>query len=322
MNKTLSYDLLNINPEIESKRLEEFVKVSVNKKLKKKGVIIGLSGGIDSSLCGAICTKALGKDNVIGIFSPEKESEDETNVLGKEIADHLDIKVIHEDITEVLSSLKCYERRNEAIRRIIPGFKDSWGIKIIQPNPITSNMLNVPIIVVRDDDNNEIKKRVDLKSYLQIVSASNFKQRVRKIIEYYHAERLNYSVVGTPNFLEYDLGFFVKYGDGAADIKPISHLYKSQVFQLGKYYKIPEKILNRIPTTDTYSLPQTQEEFYFSLPLQKMDISLYAYNNSYSFKELSTFLSIPEQIARKIFNDIKNKKNISNLLLTQPLVLN
>ena len=124
-------------------------------------------------------------------------------------------------------------------------------------------------------------------AYLQIVAATNFKQRVRKMMEYYHADRLNYAVAGTPNRLEYDQGFFVKLGDGAADVKPIAHLYKTQVYALAEYLGVPEEIRRRPPTTDTFSLPQTQEEFYFALPYAKMDLCLYGHNHGVPAAEVA-----------------------------------
>ena len=141
------------------------------------------------------------------------------------------------------------------------------------------------------------------------------------MMEYFHAERLNFAVVGTPNKLEYDLGFFVKYGDGAADIKPIAHLYKTQVYQLGRYYGLPDEIMERRPTTDTYSLPQTQEEFYFSLPYDQMDLALFSYDNGYSEDDLSKVLGISVEQAEGIYQDITNKKRIAQFLHTPPVVL-
>ncbi|MGM0577450.1 MAG: NAD(+) synthase [Myxococcota bacterium] len=101
---------------------------------------------------------------------------------------------------------------------------------------------------------------------LQLVAAASFKQYVRKMMEYYHADRLVYAVVGTPNRLERDQGFFVMGGDGAADVKPIAHLYKTQVYALADWMRLPDEVSFRAPTTDTCSMDQNQEEFFFSVP--------------------------------------------------------
>ena len=98
---------------------------------------------------------------------------------------------------------------------------------------------------------------------------------------------MNYAVIGTPNRLEYDQGFFVKNGDGSADVKPIAHLYKTQVYALARHMKLPKEICEAIPTTDTYSLAQGQDEFYFALPYAQMDLALYALNHGYSAEELA-----------------------------------
>ena len=126
-----------------------------------------------------------------------------------------------------------------------------------------------------------------LDVYLGVVAATNMKQRTRKQLEYYHADRLNYAVLGTPNRLEYDQGFFVKNGDGAADIKPIAHLYKTQVYALAAHLGLPEEIRSRPPTTDTWSLAQSQEEFYFSVPYPTMDLCLFGLENGIAAAEVA-----------------------------------
>jgi NAD+ synthase len=160
-----------------------------------------------------------------------------------------------------------------------------------------------------------------LKAYLEIVAATNFKQRTRKMLEYYHADRLNFAVTGTPNRLEYDQGFFVKLGDGAADVKPIAHLYKTQVYQLAEYLGVPEKIRERPPTTDTYSLSQGQDEFYFSLSYDKMDLCLYGKNNDISVETVAEYLNLePEQIQR-VYDDIDTKRSTTRYLHLPPLLV-
>lgn len=319
--KPLSPDLLRIDAQDEAARIENWVLDMVGKRFRKKGAVIGLSGGVDSSVCAAICVKALGAERIIGIFTPERECKEETNELGRLIADHLGITAIREDITELLKASGCYERRDDGIRMSVPEFQRGWGSKVVLPNILESDRLNISNIVVRDLDGNEIRQRMNTRSYLQVVAASNFKQRTRKMMEYYHADRLNYAVIGTPNKLEYDLGFFVKNGDGSADLKPIAHLYKTQVYQLGRHYGLPDIVLNRAPTTDTYSLPQSQEEFYFSLPYYHMDIALFAYHNGYTPLELSTYLSITPEQAERIYRDIESKRRMVQYLQSPPLIL-
>ena len=161
-------------------------------------------------------------------------------------------------------------------------------------------------------------KRLPLESYLGILAATNFKQRVRKMMEYYYADRLNYAVAGTPNRLEYDQGFFVKLGDGAADLKPIAHLYKSQVYQMAEYLGVPEKIRCRPPTTDTYSLAQGQDEFYFSLPYEKMDLCLYAKNHSIPASTVAPLIGLTAEQVERVFKDIDMKRYSTRYLHLKP----
>jgi NAD+ synthase len=286
--------------------------------MRKKGVVIGLSGGLDSSVCAAICVNAIGKDKVLGLFMPERETKDDTNRLGSLIANYLEIDTITEDITFLLESAGCYARRDRAVRQIFDGYSEGWKCKVFLP-PITENdRLNVSQLVVQSPEGTVHKKRMTTSAYLTIIASSNFKQRTRKMMEYYHADRLNYAVVGTPNRLEYELGFFVKNGDGAADLKPIAHLYKSQVYQLAEHYGVPEEIIQRTPTTDTFPMEQTQEEFYFSLPLRTMDLALFCYNNGYPPEKLSEMTDLTVDKARFVMKDIEQKKRSTSYLHLRP----
>ena len=140
-------------------------------------------------------------------------------------------------------------------------------------------------------------------------------------MDYFHADRLNYAVVGTPNRVEYDQGFFVKGGDGLADIKPIAHLYKTQVYDLAQFMNLPEEICSATPTTDTYSLSQGQDEFYFSLPYNKMDVALWCYNNCKDAGMLAHALSVSEEQAQFIYKDIETKRKTTKYLHLQSLLI-
>ena len=170
-------------------------------------------------------------------------------------------------------------RRGDPAR--FPEYGEGWRSKIVIAGGISGG-INYFRLVVASPDGTLSEARLPLKEYLQIVAATNFKQRVRKTMDYFHADRLNYAVVGTPNRLEYDQGFFVKLGDGAADLKPIAHLYKSQVYAMARELGLPDEICRAVPTTDTYSLPQGQDEFYFALPFEQMDLALWALDHGVS----------------------------------------
>jgi NAD+ synthase len=209
----------------------------------------------------------------------------------------------------------------EAIRTVYPEYGDGWKSKITLPSIIESDRLNVSQLTVQSPDGEQKTSRLPLAAYLQLVAATNFKQRVRKTMEYYHADRLNYAVAGTPNRLEYDQGFFVKQGDGAADVKPIAHLYKTQVYALAAHLGVPEEIRKRPPTTDTYSMPQTQEEFYFSLPYDRMDLCLYAVNHRVSAEEVAPVVGLSTAQVERVYRDIEAKRRASRYLHMRPMLI-
>ena len=251
MTQALSKDVLTLDCEKETAKICSAIKTLLTKDLKRRGLVVALSGGIDSSVSVGLAAKALGPDRVVALLMPERHSFDDTLDLSKSAADTFDVKWFHEDISGVLEAMGSYRRYDEAVRQAIPDYGEGWKSKMVIPNVLESKGFNLFSIVARPPDGPQVQKRLSLKAYLEVVAATNFKQRTRKMFEYYYADRLNYAVAGTPNRLEYDQGFFVKLGDGAADIKPIAHLYKTQVYQLAEFLGVPEIIRDRPPTTDT-----------------------------------------------------------------------
>ncbi len=316
-----SKDVLIIDSEKEVEKITKQLRSFLTNQLKRRGLIVALSGGIDSSVTTALSVKALGPERVLALLMPERHSSADTLDLSSIVADHFGVEKIHEDISGILESVGFYNRYDDAVRMVIPEYGDGWKSKIVTPNVTETKGFNLFSIVAQNPDNTIIKKRLPLKAYLEIVAATNFKQRTRKMLEYYHADRLNFAVTGTPNRLEYDQGFFVKLGDGAADVKPIAHLYKTQVYQLAQYLGVPKEIRKRPPTTDTYSLSQGQDEFYFSLPYDKMDLCLYGKNNNISVETVAEYLDLkPEQIQR-VYDDIDTKRLTTRYLHLPPLLV-
>jgi NAD+ synthase len=313
-------DSLRLDAEAESTRIAGIVRGQILKQLRRRGAVIGLSGGIDSSVTAALCVRALGAKNVLGVLMPERDSDPDSLRLGKLVADTFGIAHVVEDIAPALEASGCYERRNAFIRTLVPEFGAGWGCKLAIANVLKGENYNITVLVVRSPQGEERRLRMPLDTYLGVVAAANMKQRTRKQIEYYHADRLNYAVAGTPNLLEYDQGFFVKNGDGAADFKPIAHLYKTQVYQLAEHLGVPEEICRRPPTTDTWSLAQTQDEFYFSLPYAQMDLCLYGLNHHLTADEVARAASLTEDQVVRVWRDIAAKRKATRYQHERPLL--
>lgn len=312
--------LLAIDVAAETARICQSMRDTVFGQLRRKGVVVGVSGGIDSSVVAGLAVRALGKERVFALFTPEMDSSSESLQLGQTVTDWLEISSSFEDISPILKAAGCYRRRDEAIRSVVPEFNDDYKCKLVLPNVLETGGYPVFSIVVQSPAGDMKKVRLPLKAYLGIVAATSFKQRTRKMMEYYYADLLQFAVAGTPNRLEYDQGFFVKNGDGAADVKPIAHLYKTQVYELARYLGVPEEIQRRPPTTDTYSLPQSQEEFYFSLPLDKMDLCLYGRDHGISPEELGRMIGMEADHVGRAYAMIDSKRKAAQYLHMPPVV--
>jgi NAD+ synthase len=316
----LSKAVLDFDQDAEVTRIAAWLAETAAKVMHKRGLVIAISGGIDSSVCAALAVRALGPKKVFGMMLPEKDSSSTSLVRGRQLAEHLGIPHTVENIGAALEAIGCYRWRDEAIRAVFPAYGEGWKNKIVIAGGI-QGQFNYFNLVVQSPNGEISEKRLPVKEYLQIVAATNYKQRIRKTIEYFHADRLNYAVIGTPNRLEYDQGFFVKNGDGSADIKPIAHLYKTQVYALARHLKLPESICTATPTTDTYSMQQGQDEFYFALPYDKMDIALWAHNHAVPAGELATFLGISSSQADNVYKDIESKRQTTRYLHAKPYLI-
>jgi NAD+ synthase len=315
---TFSAGTLDIDVAVEAARIEAALREQLRSSVRKRGLVLGLSGGIDSSVCAALAARAIGQKNVFCLYMPENDSDPESLRLGRLVASACGVSGKVENIGPTLEAMGCYARRDAAIREVVPEYGPDWTSKVVIASPLSTAGYNISSLVVRSPDGETRQHRLTASAYLGIVAATNMKQRTRKQMEYYHADRLNYAVVGTPNRLEYDQGFFVKNGDGAADVKPIAHLYKSQVYQLAEYLGIPEEVRRRPPTTDTYSLAQTQEEFYFALPYQKMDLCLYGLNNAVPAAEVGAAVALSAEQVDLVWADIAAKRKVARYLHLPP----
>ncbi|RUU26930.1 MULTISPECIES: NAD(+) synthase [unclassified Mesorhizobium] len=311
---------LVLDARMEVDRIVQILREQVFGTLRRRGVVVGLSGGIDSSVVASLCARAFGKDKVLGIFMPERHSSGDSLRLGRSVAAQLGIDTILEDIAPALEAVGAYRRQIEAIQTVVPQYGDGWKCKLVLASVLESNGLNITRLTVQDPEGKTDTVRLSPAAYLQIVAATNYKQRLRKMTEYYHADRLNYAVAGTPNRLEHDQGFFVKQGDGTADLMPIVHLYKTQVYQLAEYLGVDEEIRRRPPTTDTFSMAQSQEEFYFALPYHLMDLCLYGLNHGISADEVAAAAGLTAAQVEKVFKDIDSKRRAARYLHARPLL--
>ena len=182
----LAFDALK-----ETGRITSFIQRTVA-EASAKGAVIGLSGGIDSSVTGALCVRALGKGRVLGLLMP---------------SDHTP----KEDVSDA-----------EAL-------VETWGIKSDQ----------VPI--------SKVAKLLMSAAKVEgaKIARANVEARVRMTILYYYANSLGYLVAGTDDRSESQIGFFTKFGDGGVDFLPISHLYKTQVRELGAYLGLPTRLVRK-----------------------------------------------------------------------------
>lgn len=289
-------------------------------KIRRKGAVVGISGGIDSSVTMALAAKYLEPQRVFGVMMPEKDSSPDSENLAEKLAAKFGVEAVVENIRPALEGFKCYERRDEAIKKVFPEFNPLTDKSKIGINQTGLNQKLPPVfhLTVIDKSGTQQSKIIPVKEYLQIVAASNFKQRCRMSMVYYYAEKMHYAVLGTANKHEIDQGFFVKFGDGGADMYPLANLYKTQVYQLAAYLGVTQEIIDRTPTTDTYSAEQTQEEFFYQLPFDVMDLMWYGFENGYPTAEVAEVMGKTPEEVQIIFENFARKIKTTEYLRANP----
>ena len=318
--RKLDWSVLEIDYAREADRLCEGLRQAVATTLRRRGLVVAISGGIDSSVCAALAVRALGPSKVHCLILPERDSDPDSAARAQLLAQTLGVAAETFDIAPALEAIGAYAARDAAVRTVLPGFDDDWKMKLAIAGG-SEGAINRFRLVARAPDGTMHERELRLHEYLTIVAATSYKQRLRKTIEYFHADRLHYAVLGTPNRLEYDQGFFVKNGDGAADIKPIAHLYKTQVYGMARHLGLPERLCNAQPTTDTYSLEQGQDEFYFALPYRAMDLALWALEHGVEAPALARALDISPGQAAAVYEDIARKRRTTRPLHLPPILL-
>lgn len=316
----LGWGVFDLDYAQEAERIATRLREATARVLHKRGLVVAISGGVDSAVCAALAVQALGAERVLTLILPERDSADASAVQARALAEHLGVRAETFDIAPALAAIGCYAARDAAVRRVLPAYGDDWRMKITIAGGVEGR-INHFHLVAQSPDGTLHEQPLGLGEYLQIVAATSFKQRLRKTLEYFHADRLNYAVVGTPNRLEYDQGFFVKNGDGSADVKPIAHLYKTQVYGMARHFGLPESVATAVPTTDTYSLAQGQDEFYFALPWRSMDLALWALEHEVPAADLARALGLAVPAAQAAYDDIRNKRRSTRYLHLAPILL-
>lgn len=315
-------NVLELDAEAEVNQITDQIRHGVLTTLGRHGGVVGVSGGIDSAVVLALAVRALGKERVIALLLPETESSPESALLGRKLCHQLGLTPIVEDITGALLGFGCYRRRDEAVQSVFPEYDSTYKLKITLPSDLLDReTLNVFSATIVSPEGDVKKKRLRPNQFRQIVAASNFKQRSRAAMLYYHAELHDYAVIGTPPKNEQDTGFFVKFGDSAMDLKPIAHLFKTQVYQLARYLEIPEEIQNRTPTSDTYSAGSTQEEFFYRLPFEILDLLWYAWEHEVAAADVARETELSAEQVQRAYNDFSRKKRTTDYLRTPPLAV-
>jgi NAD+ synthase len=319
-----SRNALRIDPAAETDRIVAGLRHQVRQVMRKAGGVVGVSGGVDSAVVLALVVRAFGSERTIALMMPEKDSEPLSERLAREWAGQLGVEPVREDVTDALTGAGCYRRRDEAVRRVVPEYDATAGytVKIgLPPGLLEEGTLNVFSVTVVAPDGRTVSQPLGAREFLQIVAASNIKQRTRMAMLYYHAELRNHAVVGTANRNEHDQGFFVKHGDAAVDVHAIAHLFKSQVYQLAEFLGVPEAIRERPPTSDTYSAPCDQQEMFFRLPFATLDLLWHAWETGVAPADAATVMKLTEEQVGIAFDDFARRRRTTEFLRMPPLSL-
>jgi NAD+ synthase len=314
--------VLDIDPREESDRIGSLLIQTIRNGMHRNGAVVGISGGVDSSVVFALTARSLGAERVRAVMMPEKDSDVQSEVLACELARHYGVEPVLENITACLAGFGCYRRRDDAIRRVFPEYDAARGYRAkisLPPNLLDEDTLNVFSLTILRPGGDALTKLLPPREFREIVGASNFKQRTRMAMLYYYAELNNYAVVGTANKNEHDQGFFVKYGDGGVDVAPIEHLYKTQVYQLAEFLGVPAEIRRRTPTSDTYSAPSTQEEFFFRLPFEVMDLLWFGLEHKIPAFEVASVMKLSEDQVVRAYSYFASKRRTTEYLRMQPV---
>ena len=314
IKESLAIDAAKVSTE-----MEDFIRSNLTDFFKKKGIIIGLSGGIDSSVCAALSVRAIGADRVYGVLLPEKDSNPISSEYGRLMAESLGIQYHEIELTGILESFGVYEKRDQIVKKVFPDISGEYKFRLVLPQDLLEkDRLNVYRVEVQLEDGTRLSERLSHKDYLGLMAANDIKQRVRMTQLYYEAEKRNYIVCGTTNRSETVQGFFVKFGDGGVDIEPLAPLYKVQVYELAEYLDVPKEIRDRTPSPDTYSLEVSDKDFYFCLPYDMLDIIMYGAENNVPKETVAKEMGLEVAQVERVWKDLERKREGTEHLRALP----
>ena len=305
------------NLETTIENITNFIENEVFEIYQKKGVVIGLSGGIDSAITAALCTKSIGSEKILGLILPEKESDVNSKNLALQIAEKYNIETKSIDITNILESFGVYENKEKIVKEKFPNYNEKCKYRVVVP-PKLENNIGMPFLEILDNENTLHKLKISSFDFLNLTAATSIKHRVRMTMLYNYAEKNNFAVVGTTNKTEYLQGYFVKYGDGGSDIEPLVHLYKTQIYEIANFLKLPEKIINQDASPDVWSFKTSDEEFFYAVPYNIVDLILYARERNLSINDISKFSNLSSEKIEKLIQFQNQKQSKSQTMRENP----
>jgi len=317
-----SKNMLKIDPAYEVDQVADFLKAAVRGVPKRDGIMVGISGGIDSAVVAHLAVRAVGPENVMGLILPEKESNPVSAQYAQLVIDQLGIEHQEMPLTDVVADYGAYAGRDEIIRGIFPDYNESYRFNIYLPqNLLEADQYNFYKLRIDDGKGHQHEKRLTKDQFLAITAAANVKIRARMIALYYQADKRNYLVAGTTNKTEFLLGDYCKFGDGGTDAECVSHLYKTQIYQLGAFLGVPREIMERTPSPDTFSLPVSDQDFYFRLTFDLLDPLLYSWEYKLDIAEVASALNLEREQVQRVYRDFTSKFNTTEHIRGLPAAI-